>query len=107
LHSDTEQDVHSPRHKGFIYSHAGWIFARKHDKPDLAKVTDLMRYPELMWLHKFELLPAVVLALALLSCRRLVGPRGRLLLEHGARLSRDLLHQLARPCERQHPLRDG
>ena len=63
LHSDTEQDVHSPRHKGFIYSHAGWIFARKHDKPDLAKVTDLMRYPELMWLHKFELLPAVVLAL--------------------------------------------
>src|ERR1700736_5144236 len=63
LHSDTEQDVHSPRHKGFIYSHAGRIFARKHDKPDLAKVTDLMRYPELMWLHKFELLPAVVLAL--------------------------------------------
>ena len=63
LHSDTEQDVHSPRHKGFIYSHAGWIFARKHDKPDLAKVTDLMRYPELMWLHKFELLPAVVLAI--------------------------------------------
>ncbi len=63
LHSDTEQDVHSPRHKGFIYSHAGWIFARKHDKPDLAKVTDLMRYPELMWLHKFELLPAVGLAI--------------------------------------------
>jgi stearoyl-CoA desaturase (delta-9 desaturase) len=63
LHSDTEQDVHSPRHKGFIYSHAGWIFARKHDKPDLAKVTDLMRYPELMWLHKFELLPAIVLAI--------------------------------------------
>jgi stearoyl-CoA desaturase (delta-9 desaturase) len=63
LHSDTEQDVHSPRHKGFIYSHAGWIFARKHDKPDLAKVTDLMRYPELMWLHKFELLPAAVLAI--------------------------------------------
>jgi stearoyl-CoA desaturase (Delta-9 desaturase) len=63
LHSDTEQDVHSPRHKGFIYSHAGWIFARKHDKPDLAKVTDLMRYPELMWLHKFELLPAILLAI--------------------------------------------
>jgi len=25
LHSDTEHDVHSPRHKGFIYSHFGWI----------------------------------------------------------------------------------
>src|SRR5690242_11189693 len=26
LHSDTEADVHSPRHRGFIYSHLGWIF---------------------------------------------------------------------------------
>jgi stearoyl-CoA desaturase (Delta-9 desaturase) len=61
LHSDTEHDVHSPRHKGFIYSHLGWIFSRKHDLPDFDKVGDLMRYPELRWLHKFELLPAVML----------------------------------------------
>ena len=53
------EDVHSPRHKGFIYSHLGWIFARKHDGPDLAKVADLARYPELMWLHKFEIVPAI------------------------------------------------
>jgi stearoyl-CoA desaturase (delta-9 desaturase) len=63
LHSDTPQDVHSPRHKGFIYSHLGWIFARKHDAPDLAKVSDLVRYPELMWLHRYELLPAIALGL--------------------------------------------
>jgi stearoyl-CoA desaturase (delta-9 desaturase) len=62
LHSDTEADVHSPRHKGFIYSHVGWIFSRKHDKADLVKVADFARYPELMWLHKHELVPAVVLA---------------------------------------------
>ena len=31
LLSDTPQDVHSPRQKGFIYSHLGWIFAQKHD----------------------------------------------------------------------------
>ncbi len=62
LHSDTEQDVHSPRHKGFFYSHVGWIFSRKHDLPDFDKVGDLMRYPELRWLHKFELLPALILA---------------------------------------------
>jgi stearoyl-CoA desaturase (delta-9 desaturase) len=61
LHSDTEHDVHSPRHKGFIYSHLGWIFSRKHDLPDFDKVGDLMRYPELQWLHKLELLPAVML----------------------------------------------
>ena len=61
LHSDTERDVHSPRHKGFIYSHVGWIFDRKHDTTDLVKVADFARYPELMWLHKYELLPAIAL----------------------------------------------
>jgi stearoyl-CoA desaturase (Delta-9 desaturase) len=61
LHSDTERDVHSPMHKGFIYSHLGWIFAREHDVADLTKVADLARYPELMWLYRFELVPAVAL----------------------------------------------
>ena len=31
LFSDTEADIHSPRHKGFFYSHVGWIFARHND----------------------------------------------------------------------------
>jgi stearoyl-CoA desaturase (delta-9 desaturase) len=62
VHSDTDEDVHSPRRKGFLYSHVGWIFDRKHDRADLTKVADLARWPELRWLHKFELLPAVVLA---------------------------------------------
>ena len=62
LHSDTAQDVHSPRHKGFFYSHVGWIFARRHDATDLTKVADLAAHPELMWLHKHELLPAVTVA---------------------------------------------
>jgi stearoyl-CoA desaturase (delta-9 desaturase) len=35
LHSDTERDVHSPRHRGFWYSHVGWIFVRRHAKTDL------------------------------------------------------------------------
>jgi stearoyl-CoA desaturase (delta-9 desaturase) len=61
LHSDTHDDVHSPRHRGFFYSHVGWIFSRQNDKTDLVKVADFARYPELMWLHKFELLPAIVL----------------------------------------------
>ncbi|MGK2921191.1 MAG: acyl-CoA desaturase [Methyloceanibacter sp.] len=63
LHSDTELDVHSPRHTGFLYSHLGWIFSRRHDTFDEAAVADLVRYPELRWLHKYELVPAAVLAL--------------------------------------------
>jgi stearoyl-CoA desaturase (delta-9 desaturase) len=63
LHSDTKHDIHSPRHNGFAYSHMGWIFARQHDTADLRKVSDLARFPELMWLHKYELAPALALAL--------------------------------------------
>jgi stearoyl-CoA desaturase (Delta-9 desaturase) len=59
LHSDTERDVHSPRHRGFWYSHVGWIFVRRHAKTDLVKVADFARYPELMWLHRYELVPAI------------------------------------------------
>jgi stearoyl-CoA desaturase (delta-9 desaturase) len=62
LHSDTEQDVHSPRHRGFVYSHISWIFHRQHDATDLTKVSDLASCPELMWLHKFEIFPAVAIA---------------------------------------------
>ena len=62
LHSDTELDVHSPRHFGFIYSHLGWIFARRHNETNLTRVADLARYPELMWLHRYELAPPVALA---------------------------------------------
>jgi stearoyl-CoA desaturase (delta-9 desaturase) len=67
LHSDTETDVHSPRHKGFVYSHFGWIFARRNAATDLVKVADFTCYPELMWLHRHELVPPVVLALLCLA----------------------------------------
>jgi stearoyl-CoA desaturase (Delta-9 desaturase) len=67
LLADTGHDVHSPRHHGFLYSHVGWIFARRHGPTDLTKVADLARYPELMWLHRFELVPAVVVAVACLA----------------------------------------
>ena len=63
LHSDTELDVHSPRHFGFVYSHVGWIFARRQNETNLSRVADLAQYPELMWLHRYELAPAVALAL--------------------------------------------
>jgi stearoyl-CoA desaturase (delta-9 desaturase) len=62
LFSDTREDVHSPRQKGFLYSHLGWIFARKHGDTDLPKIADFARYPELMWLHRFEQAPSIILA---------------------------------------------
>jgi stearoyl-CoA desaturase (delta-9 desaturase) len=41
----------------------GWIFHRQHDLTDLVKVADFSSFPELRWLHRFEQLPAVILAL--------------------------------------------
>jgi stearoyl-CoA desaturase (delta-9 desaturase) len=67
LHSDTELDVHSPRHKGFFYSHLGWIFSRRHDETDLVKIEDFARYPELRWLHRYEQAPSIALALICLA----------------------------------------
>ncbi|MFA5963720.1 MAG: acyl-CoA desaturase [Sphingomonas sp.] len=62
LHSDTAEDVHSPLHRGFLYSHVGWIFARSHDGFDPARIPDFARYPELRLLNRFELAPALILA---------------------------------------------
>ncbi|MDH5591057.1 MAG: fatty acid desaturase, partial [Gemmatimonadota bacterium] len=62
LHSDTEEDIHSPRHHGFFYSHVGWIFNASNWKPDYGTIRDLAKYPELRWLDRFYLVPAVVLA---------------------------------------------
>ncbi|HEU0066639.1 MAG TPA: hypothetical protein VFQ57_05300 [Sphingomonas sp.] len=66
-------DVHSPRHRGFFYSHVGWIFARRHDRADLSVVPDLACYPELRWLHAHENAPAVALAGDLPGDRRVAG----------------------------------
>ncbi len=62
LHSDTELDVHSPRRMGFIYSHVGWIFSRGQDSMNVNRIADFAKYPELMWLHRYEQVPAFVLA---------------------------------------------
>ena len=60
-HSDTPQDPHSPRQRGFLFAHLSWIFSPKTSEADYSYVPDLVRYPELMWLDKHKYLPAIVL----------------------------------------------
>ena len=62
LHSDTPQDTHSALHRGFLYSHVGWIFDRPNIRTDMTGVADLTLYPELRLLHRLELAPAVIVA---------------------------------------------
>ncbi|MGZ3272920.1 MAG: acyl-CoA desaturase [Caulobacteraceae bacterium] len=60
--SDTEHDLHSPLRRGFLYSHVGWLFDRRNRETDFVQVEDLARFPELRWLHRFELAPAALVA---------------------------------------------
>ncbi len=62
--SDQPGDVHSPR-EGFWHSHMGWLFIQGQDETDLNKVKDLAKYPELMWLNRFWLVPPTLLAVAI------------------------------------------
>ena len=63
-HSDTELDVHSPRMRGFFYSHVGWVFTPEHGETDYEAIPDLTKFPELMWLERHPYLPAATLAVA-------------------------------------------
>jgi stearoyl-CoA desaturase (delta-9 desaturase) len=60
-YSDTELDPHSPVQDGFWFSHFGWIFAPRNNNVDYSIVSDLTKYPELVWLNKNRYLPAFVL----------------------------------------------
>ena len=62
-HSDSELDVHSPRHRGFWYSHVGWVFDRKWDGVRIDEVPDLAKYPELRFLQRWEQVPSIALAI--------------------------------------------
>jgi len=64
-HSDTEEDIHSPSLRGFLWSHMGWIMCRKYADANDRLVGDLTRYPELRWLDRFHVVPPFLLGFLL------------------------------------------
>ncbi len=62
-YSDTEKDLHSPRQHGFWYSHMGWFYDR-NDVTKFARIKDFAKYPELVMLDKFWLVPPTLLGIA-------------------------------------------
>jgi stearoyl-CoA desaturase (Delta-9 desaturase) len=59
-YSDTELDIHSPR-RGLWWSHVGWILCRKYQATDWPRIKDFAKYPELVWLNRYHLVPGVAL----------------------------------------------
>jgi stearoyl-CoA desaturase (delta-9 desaturase) len=66
-HSDEGEDTHSPHVHGFWWSHIGWITSRRNFPTDYGKVRDLEKFPELVFLNRFDVLVPVVFALAIMG----------------------------------------
>ena len=64
-HSDKPADVHSPHIHGFWWSHIGWITSRKNFPTDYSKIKDLAKFPELVWLNRFDTFVPFVFAFSL------------------------------------------
>ena len=59
-YSDQPEDIHSPARKGFWWSHVGWILATDYEATNLSAIRDFARYPELVWLNRYFLVPPLV-----------------------------------------------
>lgn len=64
-HSDQPADTHSTLQHGFAWSHTGWFLARNNFATRRERVPDLLRYPELRFLDRFDVVVPVLLAIAL------------------------------------------
>jgi stearoyl-CoA desaturase (delta-9 desaturase) len=61
-HSDEAADAHSPVQHGFYWAHIGWLTARENLAVNPRFVPDLLRFPELRFLDRFDTLVPLVLA---------------------------------------------
>ncbi len=67
-HSDDDEDVHSPGWKGFAWSHVGWLTSSRNFPTDYNRVKDLAKFPELVFLNRFDLIgPLLLVALLALA----------------------------------------
>jgi stearoyl-CoA desaturase (delta-9 desaturase) len=64
-HADTEHDVHSPGIRGFWWAHIGWMTSSRNFPTNYGAVRDLAKYPELVFLNRFDLIVPALLAAAL------------------------------------------
>ncbi len=63
--SDQEGDPHNSR-RGFWYSHVGWLFSG-NEETDYQRIKDFAKYPELVWLNRYWLIPPTALGILVAS----------------------------------------
>jgi stearoyl-CoA desaturase (delta-9 desaturase) len=64
-HSDDPEDKHSVRQQGFLWAHIGWITCSKNFPTDYGRIKDLSKFPELVYLNRFDLLVPILFAVSL------------------------------------------
>ena len=67
IHSDEEEDVHSPHQHSFIWSHMLWLTSRQNSKTNLKAIPDLAKFPELRFLNRCDLAIPVMTAVSMLG----------------------------------------
>ncbi len=72
INADTSADPHSPQVHGFFWSHMGWFLTSNGFRTDWKRIPDLVRYPELRWLDRFDVLVPVALATGLFGIGALI-----------------------------------
>lgn len=69
-HSDEPQDAHSPVQYSFLTSHMGWFLNTANFRTRTEQVPDLMKYPELRLLDRFDVLAPILYAVGCLLLGR-------------------------------------
>ena len=71
--ADKPDDIHSPDQQGFIWSHMLWFMTRKAYGTNERVVKDLLKYPELRFLDRFDFAAPVLLAVSMFALGSVLG----------------------------------
>jgi len=63
--SDQPEDVHSPKQRGFFWSHVGWVLDRANFRTRFERIKDFAKFPELRLLDRFDVIAPISLAVAM------------------------------------------
>jgi len=70
--ADRAGDPHTPR-KGMYWSHMGWFLSRAHFATEWKQIPDLVGYPELQWLDRYDIVIPVFYAVAMFGLGSAIG----------------------------------
>lgn len=73
LHADTDKDIHSPKASGFFWAHMGWLMCRKYAQVMHGNIKDFAAFPELRFIDRFHVIPALALAFSIWGIGMVVG----------------------------------